>query len=191
MKVQLTITGDRPLLINNAQLANPMNAWARQLKGLTSKSKKTDEDLIQIMFIEARGGCYEADGGGELLGWPTENTWRSLHQAATAFKLGEAVKRAVRYEPITVPLLVDGGAVTIHDFLDTPGNIDYRSVKVQRARVMRSRPIIRGWSAVHSFDLDETALDPADLARIVERAGSYVGVGNWRPTYGTFRGEIA
>lgn len=189
MKVALTITGTRPLLINNAQLANPMNPWAKQLKGLTSKTKKTEEDLLQIMFVEARGGCYEAEG--ELLGWPTENTWRSIHQAATAFKLGEAIKRALRYEPVTVPLLVGGGEVTVGAFLDVPGNIDYRSVKVQRARVMRSRPIVKDWSCSHSFDLDETALDPSELARIIERAGTYVGVGNWRPTYGTFRGEIA
>lgn len=191
MKVDLTITGTRPLLINNAQLANPMNPWAKQLKALTSKTKKTEDNHIEVMFIEARGGCYEAEGDGEILGWPTENTWRSIHQAATAFKLGEAIKRALRYEPITVPLLVDGGEVAIGTFLDTPGNIDYRSVKVQRARVMRSRPIVRAWSCSHAFDLDETALDPNDLARIVERAGSYVGVGNWRPTYGTYTGEIA
>lgn len=188
MKISLTCTGTRPLLANNGQLANPINAYAQQLKQHTKKRTKTDEDLIAMMRIEARGGCYETADG--LLAWPNEAIWRCIYEAGKATKRGEDIKRALRLDFGVVPLLINGTEVSCDEFLTDPTHIDYRSAVVSRRRVMRSRPLIADWSLVVPFDLDESMMDSRDLEPIVERAGHYVGMGNWRPTFGTFNGQI-
>jgi len=61
-------------------------------------------------------------------------------------------------------------------------------VKVMRARIMRTRPEFpEGWKA--SFDLlvvDDTI--PIDtIKNILDFAGAYVGIGDWRPKFGRFQ----
>ena len=61
-----------------------------------------------------------------------------------------------------------------------------RMVKVQKQRVMRTRPIFRDRSATFSILLDETQLDPRQVVDILHLAGRYVGLGDWRPRFGRF-----
>lgn len=189
MKLTFSLTGTRPLLANNGRLANPMDPYARKLAELVHKRTKTDEDRIAVMQVEARGGCYETAEG--MLAWPNENVWRALYDGATHFKRGKDLQRGLRIELDVVPLLVGGNEISCDSFLTDPANIDYRSAKPQRNRVMRARPIIRDWSATFEMELDETVIDARDLLPILERAGAYVGMGNWRPTFGTFNGSLS
>lgn len=184
MKLTLTITGNRPMLQHNGRLANPLDPHTQALKALTGKRKKTDEDLIAMMRTEARGASYETTDG--YLGFPTQNVWRCVYDAAKAYKRGEDIKRALLADDNIEPLLVAGELVTIEDFLSNPDNIDYRPVAVQRSRTMRARPLVKDWSGTYHFDLAEDVIDARDLAPILERAGRLVGLGDWRPTYGTF-----
>lgn len=187
MKVTLHLQGTRPMLHHNGRLANPLDPWTQEVKALAAKRKKTDEDLIALCRAEARGAIYETSEG--LVGFPTQNVWRCVYDAATAFRRGADIKRALSFEDSSPPLLVAGSMVTVEDFL-TFENIDYRPVAVQRAKTMRARPIVRDWSCTHHFELLEDVIDPRDLAPILERAGRLVGLGDWRPTYGTFTAEV-
>lgn len=187
-KLALTLTGQRPLLMHNGRLANPIDPWTRQLKAITGKRRKTDEDLIAMMRVEARGGAYETADG--LLAMPSENVWRALYDAAKAFKRGEDIKRGLVTDGSVVPLFIDGKSVDVDEFLSVPEHIDYRPVRVQRAKTMRARPLVEGWSCRHEFELLADVIDPRDLVPIVERAGRLVGLGDYRPTYGTFTTEI-
>jgi hypothetical protein len=187
MEIKLRLTGTKPMLHHNGRLANPLDRYTRELKALTGKRTKTDEDLIAIMRAEARGACWETDDG--LLGVPTAAVWRCIYDAAKAYKRGEDVKRALSFADVTEPLLVAGSEVTCDEFL-TPNNIDYRPVKVQGKKTMRARPIAREWETVHSLGLLEDVMNPRDLAPILERAGRLVGLGDWRPTYGTFEATV-
>lgn len=184
MKLTLHLTGERPMLQHNGRLANPLDPNTRALKALTAKRKKTDEDLVDIMRAEARGALYETPEG--LVGLPTQNVWRSVKDAATAFKRGRDIERGLIGSDEVEPLLIFGEKVDAVAFLADPANIDYRPVVVQRARTMRARPLVRGWSTSHTFELLEDVIDPRDMVPILERAGRLVGVGDWRPTYGTF-----
>lgn len=188
MKLTLHLSGLRPMLQHNGRLANPIDPHARAVAALTAKRKKTDEDLIAIMQTEARGGVYETTDG--LLGFPTQGVWRCIYDAAKAYKRGEDIKRALGAEDITEPLLVDGATVSVDEFLAKPDNIDYRPVKIMNRKTMRARPVVRGWATTHHFELLEDVIDPRDLAPIIERAGRLVGLGDWRPTYGTFVAEV-
>lgn len=190
MKLVLTLTGIRPMLQHSGRLSNPIDPYTQRLKALTGKRKKTDEDLVAIMQVEARGGCWETPDG--LLGVPNAAVWRSLYDAAKAYKRGEDIKRALLLDDDTAPLLLDGKSITCDKFLGDASHIDYRPVKIQNRKTMRARPKVpSGWKSTHTFELLSDVIDPRDLAPIVERAGRLVGIGDWRPTYGTFTMEVS
>ena len=188
MQLTIKLTGQRPMLHHNGRLANPTDPYTRELKALTSKRKKTDEDLILIMQAESRGSCWETEDG--RLGIPNGAVWRCIFDSATAFRLGKVIKAALNFEDITVPLLSNGREWLCDEYIRQPGAIDYRPVRVQTARTMRARTRVTNWSSIHQFELLEDVLDPRDLAPVLERAGRLVGLGDWRPTYGTFVPEV-
>lgn len=189
MKLTITLTGIAPMLQHNGRLVNPVDPHTQALKALTGKRKKTDEDLIDIMQTEARGGCYETTEG--LLALPDAAVWRSIKDAATAFKRGRDIERALISDHAMVPLFIEGRNWTCDEWLSDPKRIDYRPVKVGTSRVMRSRPLVpEGWSSTHHFELLEDVIDPRDMLPILERAGRLCGVGDYRPSHGRYMVEV-
>ena len=173
------------MLMHNGRLANPLDAHTREMKTLTGKRAKTDEDLIKLMQVEARGGCWETDDG--YVGIPNAALWRSVYDAAKAFKRGEDIKRALSFEDVTQPITIRGKQWLAQDWCTTMDRIDYRPVKVMARKVMRARPKFpAGWQSEHTFELITGVIDLRDLHPILERAGSLVGIGDWRPIYGKF-----
>jgi len=192
MNLTITLTGTCPMLQHNGRLANPIDPHTRALKALTAKRTKTDDDLVEIMVTEARGGCWETPDG--QLGLPTAAVWRSIYDAAKAFKLGEQIKRSLLFaDPTHVDaLIIDGDTHDCDVWLKDDNHIDYRPVKVKTSKVMRARPLIpTGWQSTHTFDLLDDVMDARDLIPVLERAGRLVGVGDWRPTYGRFAVDAA
>jgi len=187
MNLTLELTGTKPMIQHNGRLANPMDPLTRELKSITGKRKKTDEDIAQIAFLEARAGLYETTDG--LVGLPNENVWACIFEAAKAFKRGKDISRGLMIDPDIEPVLIDGEHKKAETFLEDEGRVFYKSVKVGTSRVMRSRPILTTWQSSHSFELLTDVMDPKDLGPIFERAGRLVGIGDWRPRYGTF--EVA
>ena len=55
MRFRITITGTAPMLMHNGRLANPLDPATQTLKALTSKRKKTDDDLFDIRTLGFRG----------------------------------------------------------------------------------------------------------------------------------------
>lgn len=189
MDLTVTVTGMRDLLQHNGRLADALNPYTRRLRKLTSKRQKTDDDLAEIMHVEARGSCWETDDG--LLGVPNAAVWRCIYDAAKGFKRGEHIKRALLLDDITVPLLIGGESVDCDTFLLDGAHVDYRPVVVQRRKTMRARARVpAGWQSVHRFELLTDELDPGELVPILDRAGRLYGIGDWRPTYGRFSATI-
>ncbi len=188
MKLTIELIGTRPMLQHNGRLANPLDQYAQALKAINGKRGKTDEDLQQVMMIEARGACWETTEG--LLGVPNAAVWRCLFDAAKGFKRGQDIKRALILDDTVEPLLVSGKQVKCDDFLADLAHIDYRPVKIGMSKVMRARPRVDDWSSTHHFELLTDVIEPRDLAPIFERAGRLCGLGDWRPTYGTFSVDV-
>lgn len=189
MEMTITLTGNGPMLQHNGRLANPLDPYTRELKTVTKKRNKTDDDLMAVAKLEARAGLYETPD--MLVGLPTENVWRCIFDAAKAFKLGADVKRALLFSPDVIPLDIDGSHAKCETYLNDPENILYRSVKVGTSRVMRARPIIRNWSGTFTFELLNDVIDVQNLEPVLDRAGRLVGVGDWRPLYGRFTAQIS
>lgn len=69
-------------------------------------------------------------------------------------------------------------------------SIDERPVVVQRSRVLRWRPRFENWSL--EFDItivDEATLSPTTVRNVLEDAGKFVGLCDFRPLFGTFEVE--
>lgn len=189
--VRVTLTGTMPLMLHNGRLANPLDPHTRELKALTSKRSKTDEDLSLMIAVEARGAAYETPEGH--IGLPDANVWRSIQEAAKAYKRGADVSRAVIYDPEHIsPILIDGAAVPVEEYLapHLVDHIDYRPVGVNGRTVMRARPIIREWSSIHEFDVLTDIINIEELVTFVDRAGRLQAVGDHRPQYGRFTATV-
>lgn len=124
---------------------------------------------------EAKNGCYFMDDG-ETLAIPGWNLFRAIVKAAAQFKQGK----------ISMSKIVAGG-VSVEPPMLSFGTkqyaIDTRRAVVQRAGILRSRPLLKDWSL--SFDLLVSEEDVAPqafptLRAIVEDAGRRVGMGDFR-----------
>lgn len=190
MELTLRLTGTKPMLQHNGRLANPTDPYVRELKLITSKRKKTEEDLIRIMQIEARGACWETEDG--KIGVPAAAVWRTVHESAKMDKLGKSVERALSFTDVVEPLLINGQEWSCDDYLSSSTRIDYRGVKVGTSRTMRARPLVlNGWQVTHTLELMADVIDPETLVPIIKRSGRLYGIGDWRPNYGTFAVEVS
>lgn len=66
------VEGIAPLLMHNGQLADPLCRWTQEMKVITSKRKKTEDDFERLAQLEWMGGLYLDDKGapaipGELI----------------------------------------------------------------------------------------------------------------------------
>lgn len=67
--------------------------------------------------------------------------------------------------------------------------VDQRRVQVQRAGVTRRRPAFdTGWQATFMFQvLMPEYIGPNMFQDVLEKAGKFIGVADFRPTYGRFQ----
>lgn len=63
---------------------------------------------------------------------------------------------------------------------DKDWEIDTRRVVVQRNGILRSRPKISDWGCVLEFEYDEQIMEPNLILAILQNAGKYPGVGDYR-----------
>lgn len=191
MQVHLTLTGTTPLLCHNPQLSDPQFEITRQIKALTGKRKKTDEDLRKIEELEWFGGLYIDNGA---LVQPTSKVRKCLIEAARLTKLGKAVERALpSFTTINVPLIYErNGHPSIEALYEDPAFRSRLSVGVSGKRVMRVRPQFLPWRLeAEALFVEDAGLNFDELARIAEMAGIAIGIGDNRVNgYGRFTVEV-
>jgi hypothetical protein len=188
MEVHVELTGVTGLVMHNGRLADSLDPIARELAALTDKRGRTPAEEEQIAEVEWKGSLYWDSEMGAYI--PTANVIRAMRDAATAWKLGESVYRAV--SPLSERVqLHHEGPNTISALAGKP---EYRwrtTVKIGRNRTARTRPIFRRWTVTADFELDDLELSLADFVRIVERAGRMNGIGDARKLgYGRFMATV-
>jgi len=62
-------------------------------------------------------------------------------------------------------------------------------VRVGMARVARTRPVFREWSANVRLHIEPTLVNVARVDEWMRVAGTQIGIGDWRPQYGRFTAE--
>ncbi|HXG77666.1 MAG TPA: hypothetical protein VNJ53_13955 [Gaiellaceae bacterium] len=187
MKMTLHLRGTRDLLLHNGRLANPMDPWTIEIAKFAKKRDKTIAELGRLAELEARGGLYETPDG--FIGLPQINVRACLLEAAKAFKLKKWLNETLVSEPdVVVPLVIGGRTLKWDEaFSSRAIAIHYVGVVVSGRRTMRARPRIpAGWEATVDFDLHADSLHASKLEPVIERAGQVIGLGDWRPIFGTF-----
>jgi hypothetical protein len=119
---------------------------------------------------------------------PTLNFCAAIREAGKSFSDPTSPRKSMkdRLKAIIIPNEEYGyinGGVTTWDFVDS------RRVVIQRAGITRQRPgFYEGWEIEFSIIVLEPEFLPlAKLVEIVDNAGKFQGLGDFRPTFGRFR----
>ena len=182
--INFKIKGITPLLMHSSQLSDPLNKYTKDLKKITSKRKKTDDDYADMSYIEMLGGLYWSEEYG--LHMPGENIEACLIGAAKFKKLGTTFKRAAQVFELACPVNGTGAPKTPEKIAANDDFKFVKSVKVGTARVMRTRPIFHNWELDFSVLYDQNQLEREDIIDAAKSAGLMVGLGDWRPRFGKF-----
>ena len=172
------LNSTRPLMMHNVQLANPMNVWAKAIKKISSKRKKTDADYLEMARLEFFGGLYLDKDLGPIV---EATALRAMIEAAARKrKEGPAARAGMAVEK-PAKVLYDGPrtAKELWEYTDDPTTnpfADQRMVVVGRARVLRTRPIFDPWAAVVEVEYEDTLVDRSQLDEWMGIAGSICGL---------------
>ena len=187
MKMRLTCTGTRPLLLHNERLSSPLNPYARRIKEMSSVRGKTEEQLLQLARTEFEGALYFDDQLGPYV--PANMLRKCLIIGARMTRAGKKIERGVSISDFMLPLLYDGPRDIGGLWGEGPGKspfVDLRPVRVQSARVDRCRPVFRDWVIEAEVIADPQMIEPEQFAEVARMAGEMQGIGDYREMYGRF-----
>lgn len=199
MRIEFILRGNSPLLCHNPQMVDPECMFNREIKKLTGKRKKTDDDLKEIERLEWLGGLYTASIGGKLVvSQPSSKARKCLINAAKITKQGKEIERAIITTELHIPLLYEGSDKAsdpddeIKRLLDTPQFHSRLSVGIGKKRIMRVRPQFTQWAMiVPAFFVADAGLNFEELMRITDLAGRAERIGDNRVNgYGSFTGLV-
>lgn len=94
----------------------------------------------------------------------------------------DLVQAGIITEPLLSPMLIEGAPTDDWDYLDR------QRVVIQRSAITRVRPaFVSGWQVQFSvMSLLPEYVTPEFLRRLVDDAGKFIGLADFRPTYGRF-----
>lgn len=170
-KIQVEIKGLSPLLMNSP-------------KGMLEEKEKMKKTTMNYNHeVEAERVAYR-DKKGQLF-IPSAAIKGCLVNAAAYKKFGKHTAR---------PIIAGGVFITPNEVLlgTKDYEIDVRTVVIQRARVVKARPVINEWKVSFILNYDETMIPDSEsmIKPILEDAGKRVGLLDFRPqklgNFGTF-----
>lgn len=191
--VTFRIVGTMPLMMHNVRLASPLNAYAKEMKRLTSaksSAKRTDDDRLALARVEWEGGLYHDETLGPYI--PAPWVWRALVDAGRMGRQGKTVEAAVRPRDLMNPLVYAGPRTVAEMWGNgTSPYVDMQSVRVGTSRVDRCRPIFpvtpEPWSASIAVVLDTATMNRDQLVELMGTVGSAKGIGEYRQWFGRFK----
>jgi len=196
-ELNVRLNGNAPLLIHNNRAANPLSDYARAMKSLTAKRKKTDTDYAYIARLEWEAGLYLYNGEVAM---PARCVERCFLQGSMKIKSGPKYKAGAMVKDDYMPLTYAGPTIRVakgngkeipnpelDKFFDAHKHQDM--VKVSQQQVLRTRPIFYDWSFDAAVLYDENIMDRRTLLEGIQAAGAIVGLCEQRPRLGRFAVE--
>lgn len=165
MEIKVSVKGTAPLLLHKFVEAD----------ATTSKKKKK----VYIPAEEAEKVCYRtADGkvyipSTHFKGCMIKSGVDFIYSGRKTYK--EYVKSGIFFKEKEIIL-------TPQEY-----TISNLPVVISRARIMRSRPEFKEWECTFTIEVINEDLDKSILKEILESAGKFQGVGDFRPEYGRFK----
>jgi hypothetical protein len=188
--------GESPLAMHNGRLADPLDPIAKQMKKISAKRKKTDEDLLDLAKIEYTGSLYFDENLGPVV--PVHCILATIVNGGRKTKIGKEVALAVFAQGLNGH--GDSGVIELQ--YDGPRDVESlwsggagrhvfkRSVVVQRARVMRYAPIFPEWALEFLVKFDAQIINKENVIKAMQDGGLYIGLCECRPRKGRFSVEI-
>jgi len=186
--LRVTLQGVVPTILCNGQAADPLNKFSKDLKKISSKKNKSEDDHKAMAKIEFFSCMYVNEKDQPC--WPSDNIEAMIIKAAAKQRKGTDAKAGV---------FVENHAPIIYEGPKTPKALwNYRSMEsnpfvlrtpvvVNRSRVMRTRPIFRDWKLQFDVHFLTDIFDKEQIVHILETAGRVIGLSDWRPKYGRFQ----
>jgi hypothetical protein len=213
---KFTITGKTPLLMHwdNLTWQERVTRWRSHPDNQKYKVAGDDRSPPWSWV----GAMY---GDGEQVCIPSDNIMRCLMEGGAGTPVGRGAKTykaqtqsGMLVHDENVPLLVGGESIDHKQFLALEGEMDFakhealavsagfvlytKRVKMNgKSRNIRVRPRFDRWSLVGQLDVWDEQLTEQVLTTILNTAGKYKGLGDWRPSsktpgpFGTFDAALA
>lgn len=180
--VEFEIEGITPTICHNGQTADPLNKFAKAMKEISGKRKKSDKDYEDLARLEWEAGFYLDRDMRPC--WPGENLERMLVDAAKKSKEGPRAKTGIMVSGM-FPIIYQGPRDVPEMWADDNFRI-VKKVKVQQSSVMRTRPIFRDWKLKFTVMFNAEIVNLSQVRQWVVTAGQIIGLSDWRPKYGQF-----
>lgn len=175
------LTGLAPMIMHSGRLADPLFEGTKALKAVSGKKKKTDVEYEELARLEFIYSLYLNGEGHPYI--PGNNLSALIEEGARKSKDGRIAKAAAFAGDGS---LIYKGPQTVEGLW---GNDEFRltvGVRVQQARVMRTRPVFKQWACEFEVSYESEIANPEQITGWLIAAGSMIGLGDWRPRYGRF-----
>lgn len=165
---KVTIQGVSPLLMHRFSMEGADQPGKRRT-GVPEWKNEAEKAI----YRDEQGTIYQ----------PASHIEATLREAAKSFKM--VGKRGASYARLV------SSTVDVHPdaipHKKTAWEVDARPVVVQRARVVRYRPRFDEWELDFTLNCQDDQLSPDILKQVLDYAGLYIGIGDFRPaTKGKF-----
>jgi len=179
--LRIRLTGERPLLMHSARLADPLDPITVELARLTGKRDKTTADHEQVSKVEWHGGLWLRDNKPCI---PSEAIEATFIAAAKTRRKGRQAKAGFLCN--VSPLLEYEGPADLASLWNDKAFRFRFPVSVNNSKVMRTRARFPTWHVTAEVEFLPSLLNRNDVLEIFEIAGFREGLGDWRPKFGKF-----
>ena len=186
--LKFRVTGAAPLLMHCDQAVDPRNEWSKAMKQITSKRDKTDADLEELARLEWYASLYVNKDGKPCI--PGDVIQAVFVAAAKKSKDGVKAKMGTFCENDYL-LHFEGDDLSLDELWSEGNHRLTKSAKLQGKTVMRTRPQFTDWLADCEIVFDDEVFNLKQVKEILELAGHYVGLMDWRPRFGRFSIEFS
>lgn len=192
-KLNVKFSGLNPLLMNNPQMADPLNGFKKKCATITKKGvRRTDEDHAHLGDLEVEAKVYFNDELGVYI--PARWIMASLCKVSNAVaKISKASIRSAVFpvqEKVKLYYLHDDIVKTPFDIVGNPALRHKMLLPQGQVRLPKHCPMFTNWSFSFDLEYDDTVADFADLERILKYGAKYGGFGDFRPTFGKAEAEV-
>jgi len=164
-KISVRIEGISPLLMHRF----PVDG--NEKKSKVKNQTKTRDDVESYLYKD----------DDDKLVQPSTHLIGAMKKAGAKFQIPGQGKTTYKNVMGSGAVLIDPDMIP-HELQHW--DVDVRSCVVQRARIIRSRPVLKKWALSFEIEFDDDEIPLQVLQEIIEYAGRRVGIGDYRPEKG-------
>lgn len=214
-RYQITLTGERDLLLHhdNIDFSERVKKWQKD-PAKRSKSVAGDDRSPAWTWI----GCLYHDRNHLVI--PSDNLMTVLREGAKRVSTGKRggtfksqSQSSILINEESWPLLVNGKSVDWMEVVNLGDEEDFekhqtlaqelgfelfvKRAKIGNSKHVRVRPRFQNWACSGTVTILDDTIDKATLQMILDQAGRFAGLGDWRPSspkspgpFGTFTAKL-